>query len=75
MTRVAVLGLGAMGSRVARRLLDAGHDLAVWNRTAGKADALVATGARRAESPGAAAGAAEVVITMLADPDALRVVT
>jgi 3-hydroxyisobutyrate dehydrogenase/2-hydroxy-3-oxopropionate reductase len=75
MTRVAVLGLGGMGSRMARRLLDAGHDLVVWNRTPGKADPLVAVGARRADSPREAAGAVEVVITMLADPDALRAVT
>jgi hypothetical protein len=64
-----------MGSRVARRLLDAGHDLVVWNRTTGKADPLVAAGAHRANSPREPAGTAEFVITMLADPHAPRAVT
>jgi 3-hydroxyisobutyrate dehydrogenase-like beta-hydroxyacid dehydrogenase len=71
---VAVLGLGAMGSRIARRLLDGGHELMVWNRTAEKADELVAAGATRAESPADAALHAEVVLTMLTDPDAVRAV-
>ena len=75
MSRVAVVGLGAMGSRVARRLLDSGHELVVWNRTPEKAGELVAAGATLAESPAHAAGAAEVVITMVADTDALRQVT
>jgi 3-hydroxyisobutyrate dehydrogenase-like beta-hydroxyacid dehydrogenase len=63
-----------MGSRIARRLLDAGHELVVWNRTAEKANELVAAGATRAESPADAARRAEVVLTMLADPDAVRAV-
>ena len=75
MSRVAFIGLGAMGSRMARRLLDAGHELAVWNRTPEKASELVAAGATLAEFPAAAARAAEVVITMVANPDALRAVT
>jgi 3-hydroxyisobutyrate dehydrogenase/2-hydroxy-3-oxopropionate reductase len=58
-----------MGSRIARRLLDAGHELTVWNRTAAKAEAL---GAPVAASPREAAASAEAVITMLADPAALR---
>jgi 3-hydroxyisobutyrate dehydrogenase/2-hydroxy-3-oxopropionate reductase len=73
--RVAVIGLGAMGSRMARRLLDAGHELVVWNRTAEKAAQLVEEGAALGESPADAARRAEVVITMLANPDALREVT
>ena len=72
MSTVAVIGLGAMGSRMARRLLDAGHELVVWNRTAEKGDELVAAGATRAESPADAARRSEVVLTMLADPAALR---
>jgi 3-hydroxyisobutyrate dehydrogenase-like beta-hydroxyacid dehydrogenase len=75
MATVAVLGLGAMGSRVARRLLDAGHDVVVWNRTAEKAAPLVDAGAKAAASPAEAAGRAEAVITMVADPAALRDVT
>jgi 3-hydroxyisobutyrate dehydrogenase-like beta-hydroxyacid dehydrogenase len=72
---VAVVGLGAMGSRIARRLLDAGHELVVWNRTPSRADELVALGAVRADTPADAAGRAEAVLTMLAGPGALRAVT
>jgi 3-hydroxyisobutyrate dehydrogenase-like beta-hydroxyacid dehydrogenase len=74
-TTVAVIGLGAMGSRIARRLLDSGHDVVVWNRTASRAEPLVAAGAVAAGSPADAARRVEAVITMLADPDALRAVT
>jgi len=70
--RVAVVGLGAMGSRIARRLLDAGHELTVWNRTPAKAEAL---GVPVAASPAEAAASSEVVITMVADPSALEAVT
>jgi 3-hydroxyisobutyrate dehydrogenase len=69
---VALIGLGAMGSRIARRLLDAGHELVVWNRTPARAADLVASGATLVESPAAAARDAEVVITMVTNPDALR---
>jgi 3-hydroxyisobutyrate dehydrogenase/2-hydroxy-3-oxopropionate reductase len=72
---VAVLGLGAMGSRFARRFLDAGHEVIVWNRTRSKAEPLVAAGATSAASAADAAARAEAVITVLADPDALRAAT
>jgi 3-hydroxyisobutyrate dehydrogenase/2-hydroxy-3-oxopropionate reductase len=75
MTSVAFLGLGLMGAPMARRLLDAGHELVVWNRSAAKAAPLEEAGARRAQTPRQAAGGAEVVITMLADPPALAAVT
>ncbi|MER7520905.1 NAD(P)-binding domain-containing protein [Streptomyces sp. NPDC126499] len=68
--RIAFLGLGGMGLPMARRLLDAGHPLTVWNRTPAKADALVAAGAVRAVTPAEAVADADVVITMLADPAA-----
>lgn len=72
---IAFLGLGAMGARMARRLLDAGHDLVVWNRSAGKAASLESAGARVASSPAEAARDADVVLTMLATPAALQEVT
>lgn len=75
MSKVAVIGLGAMGSRIAGRLLAAGHELTVWNRTAGKADDLVTRGAARAETPAEAATAPAFVLTMVSNPDALRAVT
>jgi 3-hydroxyisobutyrate dehydrogenase-like beta-hydroxyacid dehydrogenase len=71
MTKIAFLGLGNMGSAMAARLLDAGLDVTVWNRTAAKADPLVKRGAHLADAPAAATAGAEVVITMLTDPAAL----
>lgn len=75
MTAVGFIGLGAMGSRMARRLLDAGHELIVWNRTPDRMSGLTDLGAVPAETPAAAARRAEVVITMVADPRALQSVT
>lgn len=65
MTKIAFLGLGAMGSRMARRLLDAGHELTVWNRTAPDAD--VWAGANIAASARNAARDADIVIAMVRD--------
>jgi 3-hydroxyisobutyrate dehydrogenase-like beta-hydroxyacid dehydrogenase len=70
--KIAFLGLGAMGGRMAARLLEAGHELAVWNRSAAAADALVAAGARRAATPRDAAQHAEVVFSMVTDDAAAR---
>ena len=75
MAAVGFVGLGAMGSRMARRLLDAGHELTVWNRHADKAEQLAAAGSAVATSPAEAARAAEVVVIMVSDPDALVAVT
>ena len=75
MTKVAWIGVGAMGGRMARRLLDAGHDLVVWNRTLERTTALAAAGAALAATPAEAAAGAEVVLTMVSDPPALRTVT
>lgn len=74
MSTIAVLGLGAMGRAMAARLLDAGHDLTVWNRTPGRDGELVSAGARRGETPADAVRDAEVVVTMLPDPPALEAV-
>lgn len=69
---MAVVGLGRMGSAMARRFLDAGHDLVVWNRDAAKAEALADdTGAGVATSPATAAKDADLVVTSLADDGAL----
>jgi 3-hydroxyisobutyrate dehydrogenase-like beta-hydroxyacid dehydrogenase len=75
MSAVAVIGLGGMGSRIARRLLRADHQVVVWNRTPAKAAELVDLGAVVAETPADAARRAEVVLTTLANPQALRAVT
>jgi 3-hydroxyisobutyrate dehydrogenase-like beta-hydroxyacid dehydrogenase len=65
-------GLGRMGSAMARRLLDAGHSLTVWNRSASRSNELVAAGARRAGSPRELGESSEIVVTMVSDGDALR---
>lgn len=70
--RVAFLGLGRMGALMAGHVLSGGHDLVVWNRTPGKAAALVARGAREAPSITAAVAGADVVALMLFGPDSVR---
>jgi 3-hydroxyisobutyrate dehydrogenase-like beta-hydroxyacid dehydrogenase len=71
MAKLAFLGLGQMGAPMAARLLAAGHELTVWNRTAARAAPLVERGARAAATPADTARGAEAVLTMLADPAAL----
>ena len=71
---IAVLGTGRMGSALAIRLLDGGHQVTVWNRSAGKAGQVVSAGAREAASVTDAARDADIVITMLANDDAVRAV-
>lgn len=61
-----------MGVRIARRIFDTGHDLVVWNRTPERAEELVELGVRRAATPATAASEAEILITMVSDPNALR---
>ncbi|MEL6347109.1 MAG: NAD(P)-dependent oxidoreductase [Myxococcota bacterium] len=73
-TTVAVLGLGAMGARIAQRLLDAGWPLVVNNRTKARADALLAAGAEWADSPRMAATQADVVISIVTDSPAAEAV-
>ncbi|MEM6255947.1 MAG: NAD(P)-dependent oxidoreductase [Cyanobacteria bacterium P01_D01_bin.156] len=70
MTDIAFLGMGAMGTRIATHLVNVGHSLHVWNRTAERCQPLVGKGATAYDSPKAAAQAAEVVISMLADDEA-----
>ncbi|MFD3443400.1 NAD(P)-dependent oxidoreductase [Microbacteriaceae bacterium 4G12] len=72
--RIAFLGLGRMGRILARHVLDDGHDLHVWNRTAGAADELGEAGAAVAASAAEAVDGADVVITALFGPDAVRAV-
>lgn len=71
MTKLAFLGLGAMGAPMAARLIDAGHEVTVWNRTRARAEAVEGA-ARVADSPADAAEGVEAAITMVATPDAVR---
>jgi 3-hydroxyisobutyrate dehydrogenase-like beta-hydroxyacid dehydrogenase len=64
-----------MGSRIAARLLGAGHEVVVWNRSAEKAGPLAELGARVAATPAEAASLADGVVTSVADPEALAAVT
>jgi 3-hydroxyisobutyrate dehydrogenase len=70
---VALLGLGTMGSGMAANLLKAGFSLAIYNRTASKAERFAAQGARIATSPADAAEGASVILAMLSDDVASRV--
>lgn len=72
--KVAVLGLGAMGSRMASRLVEAGHEVVVYNRTAGATESLVSAGARRESSPRTAVVDCDAVISCVRDDDAARAV-
>jgi len=70
-TRIAFIGIGLMGSRMATRLLEAGYALSVWNRSPEKCRPLVALGARQAGSVADAVSDADIAITMLAGAAAI----
>lgn len=72
MARIAFLGLGAMGSRMAANLVAAGHELHVWNRDAARASPLAAQGVRAAATPREAAQESEFVIAIVRDDAASR---
>ena len=71
---VGLIGLGNMGAAVAERLLDAGYDLVVYNRSREKTEPLAARGAAVAATVEALAAGADVVLTSLPDDDALEAV-
>ena len=70
--KTGFVGLGSMGSGIARNLIHAGHTLTVYNRTRSRAEEFQGLGARIAETPADAAAGAEAVITMLADDRAVE---
>ena len=74
MAELGFIGLGAMGGRMVKRLLDAGHSVTGYNRTASKARWLLDAGMRWADSPRAAAQAADVVFSMVTSTDALHAI-
>lgn len=75
MNTIGVVGLGTMGSRIAARLLDTGFQVHATNRTPSRAQALIKRGLRWEDTPRAVAAAADVVLSMVTDDDALRAVT
>jgi 3-hydroxyisobutyrate dehydrogenase-like beta-hydroxyacid dehydrogenase len=72
LVNIAFIGLGSMGSPMARNLIKAGHQLAVYNRTRSRAEEMETEGARVASAPHEAVEGAEVLVTMLADDQAVR---
>src|SRR6202045_2301288 len=72
MAKIGFLGLGEMGTPMATRLLRAGHELVVWNRSVDRTAVLAKEGAAVAASPAKAAAGRDFVITMLATPEALE---
>ncbi len=72
---VGFIGLGNMGRGIAQRLVDAGHQVTVYNRTPDKTEPLAAAGAKVAETPGAATPPGGVVFSILSDDKALDAVT
>jgi 3-hydroxyisobutyrate dehydrogenase-like beta-hydroxyacid dehydrogenase len=74
MAKVGFVGLGVMGSRVAKRLLDAGHTVSGYNRTKSKADWLLKEGMLWADSPRQAAQASDFVFSMVTNTKALQAV-
>lgn len=70
--KIGLIGLGLMGRPMGMNLLKAGHKLTVWNRTASRAQELVAAGASLAKTPREAAAEAEILLTMVSDPPALE---
>ena len=70
--KVGVAGLGAMGSALAARLMEVGHDVSVWNRSVDKAKPLASAGAKVADTPAALVGACDAVLTILTDGAAIE---
>lgn len=71
---IGIAGIGAMGSNIGARLMEVGHTLSVWNRTAEKTRPLAEAGASVARTPAELAGAVEIVITLLIDGTAIDAV-
>jgi 3-hydroxyisobutyrate dehydrogenase len=69
--RIGIAGLGRMGAAMAARLIEVGHEVTVWNRSAAKTKPVVDAGGKLAQSPAALASAVETVITCLTDADAI----
>ena len=75
MANIGFIGLGVMGSRIVKRLLDAGHSVTGYNRTKSKAQWLLDAGMKWGDSPRAVAKAVDVVFTMVSNTPALQAVT
>jgi 3-hydroxyisobutyrate dehydrogenase len=72
--RIGIAGIGNMGSSIGARLIELGHTLTVWNRTAEKTNALADAGAAMARSPAELTSSVDIVITLLIDTAAIDAV-
>ena len=70
--KLGFIGLGAMGAPMARNVLKAGHELAIWNRSPERAGPLVEAGARQADSPADAASGTRATILMVTNAEAVQ---
>src|SRR5829696_7725324 len=70
--KLGFIGLGTMGAPMATNLLEAGHELTVWNRSPERVDPLVEAGARRADSPADAASGTRATILMVTNAEAVQ---
>ena len=70
--KLGYLGLGMMGFPMTRRLLGAGHEVAVWNRSAGKAKAVIEAGAKLASSPRELAASVSIIFMCVTDAAAVE---
>src|SRR5262245_57760893 len=69
---IGIAGIGLMGAPIAQRLMEVGHEVAVWNRTAAKTKPLTDAGATVAATPSILAAMSETVITVLTDAAAIE---
>jgi 3-hydroxyisobutyrate dehydrogenase len=69
--KIGVAGLGRMGAAIAKRLIEVGHEVTVWNRSPDKIEPLAAAGATTADTPGKLAANVDVVLTILTDATAI----
>ena len=69
--KIGIAGTGRMGAAIAQRLMNLGHEITVWNRTAEKTRPLAAAGARVAATPSRLAASSETIVTILTDATAI----
>src|SRR5262249_6072663 len=72
--KIGVAGLGKMGAAIAARLIEVGHEVTVWNRSAEKAGPLVKEGATAAATPAELAAKSDIILTILTDAAAIDAV-
>src|ERR1700730_6922444 len=72
--QIGLAGIGKMGAAIAHRLMEGGHNVTAWNRTADKLGAVANAGAAIATAPAELAGSSQAIITILTDAEAIEAV-